>query len=81
MIDTVIWYTPAQQAPLVIAAPFLNVGSAQYEGPDANWPNGWYRLEQILSQEQFDLVDSLANSNVCINCKRGPYPPGSPTGR
>lgn len=81
MIDTVIWYTPAQQSGLSSAAPFLNMGTAQFEGPDANWPDGWYRLDQPLTQLQFDQVDALANSHVCIDCKRGPYPPGSPTGR
>jgi hypothetical protein len=81
MIDTVIWYTPSQGPGLALAAPFLDLGTAVFEGPDTSWPQGWYRLEQPLDENQFNLADQLADQHVCIDCKRGPYPPGSPTGR
>lgn len=81
MEDYVIWYTPSNQSQLSSLAPFLSIGLSVYNNPDANWPNGYYRLEQALDSTQFGVVDSLANSHIAINCVRGPYPPYSPTGR
>lgn len=81
MIDTVIWWEPSQANGLAAAAPFLNVPEGVFFPADENWPSGYFRLDQMLMQDQFDAVDALADQHVCINCKRGPYPPGSPTGR
>jgi hypothetical protein len=77
----IIWWTPQQQPLFQGQAPFLNYEISQYQLPSPQYPQGFYWTNQLLSVEEFGIVDQLANNQICMDIKPSPHPPYSPTQR
>lgn len=76
-----IWWTPEQEYDFAQQFPELDQENAETVLDDPLWPDGYNWVEQELTNEEFTIVDGLANNHVCIDIKPGPRPPGSPLGR
>ena len=76
-----IYWTPTQEQEFSQQFPELDVTNAEYVGPTATWPDGYNYVDQNLGNQEFGIVDGLANNHVCIDIKPHPVPPGNPLGR
>lgn len=76
-----IYWEPTKEQDFVNVFPELDTTNATYEQPDATWENGYNWVEQELTNEQFNIVDTAANQKTAIDVKPSPHPPYSPTGR
>ena len=76
-----IFYQPQLEQDLLNVCPFINAAEATTEEPNEDWENGYKWVEQDLTTEEFNIVDTAANNHTCIDVKPSPVPPGSPTGR
>ena len=81
MINYSIYWQPQLQPNFSTLCPFVNVENGEYVGPSAEWPNGYFVMEQDLNQNQFEQVDQAAVAHVCIDVKPSPRPPYNPHGR
>lgn len=76
-----IWWQPQLQLAFAGQCPFVNIAGGTYVSPVGEWTNGYYWLEQELTQSQFLQVEACAYNYVCIDVRPGTRPPGSPHGK
>lgn len=81
MAQFVIWWKPSKEQDFSTLFPELDIANSNQEEGIPEFPEGFKWVEQELSNEQFMIVDTLANNHVCIDVKPSPHPPYSPTGR
>lgn len=77
----IIYWQPQLQSEFSQQCPFVNVIEGVFYTASQEWPNGYFRLEQSLNENQFEQVDEAANQLICIDIKPAPQPPGNPHGR
>jgi hypothetical protein len=81
MTPFIIWWKPTQENLLVAECPFIQTEMAEFVEPTVQYPEGFHYTEQMLSPEEFAIVDQAANNHSCMDIKPAPHPPYSPTGR